>query len=462
MIITSKTNQARLLMHNGLLALNRATKRGMRIDVGYCKEMDIKLTKKLKTLEKRIRGTKFGKKWQKHYKMNIKSDVQLTDLLFKKMKMPVVKLTDKGNPSTSAECLDILSKEIPDLKLLAKYKILYVTHNTFIKAFLREQVDGYIHPGFYLHLIKTFRSSSEGPNFQQMPKRNKLQKRIVRRAIIPEKGFMLLEADYSGIEVRVACCVTKDKKLAYDTVHGDMHRDMAVEIFMLDEFLKKASEKDLRFAAKNGFVFPQFYGDYWKHCVPTLLKLSDMPLKGRFKKKDGFRLMTGINLGEHLNKKGIKSVKNFEHHIESLEQNFWQERYKTYGKWKKKQIKQYKEKGYLETVTGFTCQGVMSKNEITNYPMQGPAFHTLLNSFIEIDRREQAQGWKSFQTGQIHDATVLNVHPKEKDYVLENLKEVMIDHAKKTFKWINIPLEVEADIYEVDAPWSESAETIVF
>lgn len=464
-MISPKTNQARKLFHDGCLALNKSTMRGMRIDVGYCEKTHKKLNHKLKILDKRIKQSKFGRRWNKIYSnMNIRSDQQLSNILFDKMKMPVIKKTDKGNPSVDAEVLDTLSKNVSDLKKIAKYKTLYVANNTFIKAFLREHVDGYLHPAFPLNITKTFRSSSEGPNFQQFPKRNKLQKKIVRRAIIPRKGHQIIEADYGGIEVRIAACVTGDKKLAYDAVHGDMHRDMAIEIFLLDEFEKKGYEKELRFAGKNGFVFAQFYGDYWGNNVPTLLKLSEMPLKGKFKKENGKELMTGIHLGEHLINKNIKTIKQFEKHVEKIEYNFWNKRYKTYGKWKKDQVDRYSRTGWLETKTGFLCQGVMSKNEINNYQIQGPAFHCLLKDYIETDRRQTKQKWDTYLMGQIHDAMVFDVHPKEKDLLLEELKDIMIDWLpkQKQFRWVNIPLEVEADIFPVDGTWASESETIKF
>jgi len=462
-MILPKTSKARKLFHNGLQSLNRATIKGMRLDVGYCKNINKKLNKKLANLEKELKGSKFGKRWRKIYpNMKIKSDDQLSNILFNKMNMPIIKFTDKGNPSVDSGVLEILARGIPDLKIISKYKVLYVANNTFIKAFLREQVDGYIHPEFALHVIKTFRSGSYGPNFQQNPKRNPIQKEIVRRAIIPRKGHQFIAADFGGIEVRCACCVTKDKQLTHDTIHGDMHRDMAIEIYKLDDFIKKGYEKELRFAGKNGFVFPEFYGDFWKRCVPSLLKLANLPLKGTLKPKSGKKLMTGLYMGKHLRKKGIRSVKDFEKHVQAVEYSFWKERYKTYDKWKKDTIQEYKKKGYLITKTGFVCQGIMSNNEITNYPMQGPAFHTLLKCFNETDRRQQKNKWISGLVAQIHDEMILDAHPNETDYILDILKEIMTNWILKKFKWITVPLEVEADVYPVDGSWAEEAKTVVF
>ncbi len=458
----STTQDAMNLIHDGLLSLNRATKYGMCVDVKYCEKMHKNLSKRLIVLENKIKDSKLGKRWKKSYpNMNVKSGDQLSTILFDKMKLPVLKLTDKGNPSTDASVLDILSKDVPDLLLISKYKKIHVVNTTFLKGFLKEQINGMLHPSFPLHKVKTYRSSSESPNFHNNPKRDKLQKKLVRKAIIPRPNHKLIGADFSGIEVRVACCVTGDKKLAYDTVHGDMHRDMAIEIFCLDEFDKNGYEKELRFASKNGFIFAQFYGDYYGNNVPVLLKLAELSVKGKFKTNSGKKLQTGVYLGEQLINNGIKSVKQFTDHIEAIEYDFWNKRYKEYGQWRKDAVKEYKKKGWMRTVTGFIIKGAMSKNEITNYPMQGPAFHCLLKSFIEMDIRQQKYKWKSRQIGQIHDEQIFDTHPKEEKEVIENLSEVMKTWLPKQWDWINIPLEVEADIHEVNESWATKPKTII-
>ena len=456
------TQDAMNLINDGLIALNRATKYGMCVDVKYCEKIHVILTKKLNVLEDKIKDSKLGNKWKQVYgTVKIRSDAQLGTILFKKMKLPVLAETEKGNPSVSASVLDILSKDVPDLKLISEYKKLYIVNNTFIKGFLKEQVNGFLRPGFPLHKVKTYRSSSSDPNFHNNPKRDKLQKKLVRKAIRPRKGHQLVAADYSGVEVRGAGCITKDKTLIYDIVHGDMHRDMAKEIFKLDDFEKSGYEKELRFAAKNGFVFAQFYGDFYGNNVPALLKLSAMPAQGTFKKTDGKRLMTGKMMGEHLISKGIKNFKQFTDHIESIEYDFWNKRYKDYGNWRKAVVKKYKKEGEMKTVTGFTIRGVMSKNEITNYPIQGPAFHCLLKSYIEMDRRQQKYKWKSRQIGQIHDEMIWDTAPKEKQDVLDNMAEVMMHWLPKQWDWITVPLEVEADVFGVNKSWASEAETII-
>ena len=131
-------------------------------------------------------------------------------------------------------------------------------------------------------------NSSSMPNFQNYPVRDEQLKTIIRKAIIPRKGGQLLEIDYSGIEVRISVCVHKDPKMLeyINNPTTDMHRDMAMELFLLEE---EEVSKESRYCSKNGFVFPQFYGDYYESCaksiwqtvdkVKAVVKGSDLSLK---------------------------------------------------------------------------------------------------------------------------------------------------------------------------------------
>ena len=129
---------------------------------------------------------------------------------------------------------------IPELDNLLRIRKLKKVRDTYLEGFLREQVNGYIHPFFNLHLVRTYRSSSDHPNFQNIPKRDKEAMNIVRRAIFPRPGHQLLELDYSGLEVRIAACYHKDKTMLryIGDPHSDMHGDMAKQIFIIDDLIR--------------------------------------------------------------------------------------------------------------------------------------------------------------------------------------------------------------------------------
>ena len=105
--------------------------------------------------------------------------------------------------------------------------------------------------------------------------------------------------------------------------------------------------------------------------------------------------------------------------------------------------------------TGFRCSGVMTKNHVTNYPVQGTAFHCLLWSFIQLDKILYSGGWKSRIIGQIHDAIVFDVCPPELEKLLELVRKVTTKDLRKHWEWINIPLSVDAELCPVNGSWAE-------
>jgi DNA polymerase-1 len=100
----------------------------------------------------------------------------------------------------------------------------------------------------------------------------------------------------------------------------------------------------------------------------------------------------------------------------------------------------------------------MRKNECINIPIQGSAFHCLLWSFIQVDKISREQNWKSRLIGQIHDAMVLDVHPDELDMVASTVHKVTCEDLSKHWSWINVPLEVEAEVCPVDGSWNEKSD----
>lgn len=463
------TDGARQLFHEGIQALSEASMRGMRIDIPYCKKQNILLTKKTKRLKEQFLGTEMGKTWKRSYVTpNINSDTQLRDILFSKMKVKSIKTTEpseafpNGQDSVDNETLAIISKDIPELDIFLQYKKLDKVNNTYIGGLLKETVNGIVHPGFLLDRVRTFRSSSKNPNFQNQPNRDKEQKKIVRSAFIPREGFGFLPADFKGIEVAVSPCYHKDPKMLkyVRDPSTDMHGDMAIQCFLLDSFQKEGTEKTIRKGTKNGFVFPQFYGDYYGNNAVSLCTWVELPTKGRFSKATGLKLMTGKYLSDHLADKGIYSFDDFKDHIQSVEKDFWGRRFKVYGKWKETNVEEYYKKGWLKTLTGFVCRGIMGPNDINNYPIQGSAFHCLLKTFIEVNKRIKKYKFKSQLIGQIHDELVLEALEKERDDLLDMIREVVCYWLPKQWDWIIVPLEIEANIFDINANWASGSKEV--
>jgi DNA polymerase-1 len=106
-------------------------------------------------------------------------------------------------------------------------------------------------------------------------------------------------------------------------------------------------------------------------------------------------------------------------------------------------------------MTGFNYQGVMKKNDVLNYPIQGSAFHCLLWSIIQGIKVQVKEKWKSRLVSQIHDAIVMDVHPDELEHVVKTMKRIMCEDIVKHWGWITVPLDVDVEIHNVNDSWAD-------
>lgn len=446
------------LLHDGILAFANTERNGIRIDIDYCNKTQKKLDKKIEHLEDIFKATKFYHHWFKVFNKNINiySPQQLSHLLYTVRKLKAIRETNTGQQgATDDETLTQLG--IPALKTLVDIRRIKNQKN-HLNGFAREVVGEYMHPFFNLHTVRTFRGSSDRPNFQNIPKRDEQSMRICRQAIIPRKGHLIMEADFKGMEVRVSACYHKDPNMIKYIVDKstDMHRDYAQELFFLKRFDKSIHGHDqLRQATKNGFIFPQFYGDYYVGCAENMAFSWGKLPRGRWKSGQGILIEEGLYLSDLLINAGIKSFDQFVEHVKKIEQDFWGHRFRVYKRWKDQWWESYQEKGYFDTLTGFRCSGIMSRNDTTNYPVQGSAFHCLLWVYIQVDKIARKEKWRSRLMGQIHDSMVLDVHPKEFKHVYQTIERLVQIELPKHWKWIIVPMEIEFETCDIDKPWSE-------
>jgi len=450
------TKQAYQLLHNGILALARAEKQGFCIDVPYIERKQRQLTSKIQKLQDALKSDDFYIEWKKAFPFNINtnSPKQLEHILYKVKKLTPPKKTKTNKGSTDEESLKELN--IPFLNKLIRIRKLKKIKDTYLASFMREQVDGVIHPSYNLHIARTYRSSSSNPNMQNVPKRDEEAMTITRKAIIPRPGHQLLELDYGSLEVKIAACYHKDKNmLKYINNPGsDLHKDMTEQIFLckIDKHIKEHAL--LRSAVKNSFIFPQFYGDYYKNNALSLAKWCSLPKQGRWKKEQGVTF-EGRCISNHLIEKGIKSMNGFIDHLQKIESHFWKVRFFEYGKWKETWFREYQKQGAFEMKTGFICDGYMKKNDVINYPVQGAAFHCLLWSFIEADKVMIKEKWDTRLIGQIHDSILLDVHPDELIHVAQTIKRITTQNLPKAWDWLIVPLDIDAELCPVDGSWAE-------
>jgi len=438
--------EAYQLMHDGALTLAQVEANGIRVDVEYFQRQDQELAERLTDLERVLWRMPEAREWKGRYKekTNFNSPTQLSTMLFKVWGHKPTKETRRGNAAVDDEALRRVGSKFTET--LQTVRKLQKAKNTYIAQMLRCQTDGYLHPSFNLHLVQTYRSSSDGPNFQNIPVRDPEQGLIIRGGIIPrDRRRVIGEVDFSGIEVRVAACYHKDPTmLTYiKDPTKDMHRDMAAECYLLEP---TQVGKKIRYMGKSGFVFPAFYGSYHAQIAPAM-----------WKGIQEHKLVTedGVPLGEHLRAKGIKTLERFTDHIEKVERNFWDDRFPVYARWKREHYAQYLRRGWFDLLTGFRCQGPMRRNEVCNYPVQGAAFHCLLWSLIQLQRWMDEKRLESRIIGQIHDSIILDMAEDEVPQLLRKVKRVMTEEIREHWKWINVPLDVEAELAPPGRPWSE-------
>jgi len=432
----------------GLKALADAENHGIRMDEEHYEQQYVELTREIKELEQELLNSEeallFRKKTGRAIKLTSSTDLRI--LFYDILKIPPIKYTEKGEPSVDKEVLANLENEFA--KKLARLRKLLKVRDTYLAQFRREIVNGKMYPVFNLHIARTYRSSSETPNFQNIPARDEDAKRVTRGGIIPSPGFRICEVDYSAIEVRIIACYTKDPVLI-SYIHdpsSDMHRDQAKEIFILTD---EQVTKELRSYAKNKFVFPEFYGSYYKSCARDLWE---------FVVDAGLLTAEGITVKEHLARYGIKTYERFERHIQEVEAKFW-DRFRVVREWQEEMIEFYKRRGYVSTYFGFRRTDPLDRNRIINSPIQGTAFHCLLWSFIRLNEIRKEEGWRTALIGQIHDSIVSDLDLDETDHVLTTYRRVMCEDIRKEFDWIIVPLEIEIEMSPIDKSWYDKKET---
>ncbi|HDY89499.1 MAG TPA: hypothetical protein ENH82_15475 [bacterium] len=460
MTANPKTYEAYKLMHSGILAFARAEQQGIRVDTNYAENKKFHLTRKIDRLQTKLEQTNFYRRWAHitKTKPNINSNPQLAHYLYDVKKLEPARLTDSGKGSTDEDSLTQLN--IPELNDMLEIRKLRKVRDTYLDAFVREQVDGYVHPSFNLQLVRTYRSSSDRPNFQNIPIRDKEAMQACRKALYPRPGHQLLEVDYSGLEVRIIACYSQDPNLIRYTnnLASDIHADMAKQIFKLLNLNKSLPKhKTLRDAAKNGFIFPEFYGDYYKNCAKNLAYKWGELSQGRWKEGQGIKI-SEVYLSDHLISKGINSYKQFENHIKDIEEDFKTNRFPDQFRWQNRWWKAYQKCGYIDMKTGFRCSDLMNKKQVSNTPIQGSAFHCLLWSFIRVDEIMREEKWNTRLIGQIHDSIILDVHPSELHHVAKIVRRVTCEELPKAWSWIIVPLSVDMELADVDKSWAEKEE----
>ena len=215
---------------------------GIKLNTDYLRQFSTELEESISDLEQHIYG-------HADHEFNISSPTQLADVLFTKLNLPTdgVKKGKTGY-STAASELDKLRGLHPIIDLISQYREVTKLKNTYVDT-LPTMVDksSRLHTTFNLTIAPTGRLSSADPNLQNIPVRTELGKRI-RTAFVAEKGNVLVSADYSQFEIRLAAALSGDQAMieAFNA-DRDIHKETAAQVYGIEsERVTKAQ----RYSAK--------------------------------------------------------------------------------------------------------------------------------------------------------------------------------------------------------------------
>ena len=338
---------------------------------------------------------------------NINSTKQLGEILFEKLKLPVIKKNKTGY-STDVDVLEKLKNEHPVIKELLEYRQLVKLHSTFVEGlipFINPETNR-IHSKFHQTVTATGRISSTEPNLQNIPTRFELGQQL-RKVFKPEGENLFIDADYSQIELRVLAHISEDKNMinAFNA-DEDIHAQVASRVWNIP--IKEVT-KEQRGEAK-AINFGIVYG------------ISD------------------FGLGEQL---GIPK-KQAKEYIEQ-----YLEKYKGIKKFMHNIVEDAKENGFVETI--YHRRRYVPELKSNNYmvrqfgsrvamntPIQGTAADIMKIAMINIYNRIKRENLKSKLILQVHDELLIETVPEEKETISNILKNEMENVIK-----LKVPLKAD-------------------
>ena len=346
---------------------------------------------------------------------NINSPKQLGDILFDKLKLPGGK-KNKNGYSTSADILEKLAPESPLVADVLKYRGLAKLKSTYVDG-LYPCIgdDGRIHSTFHQTITATGRISSSDPNLQNIPIRME-QGRLIRKAFVPEEGFIFVDADYSQIELRIMAHMSGDEKLieAYNS-EADIHRITASNVFHVP--FEDVTDQMRRNAKAVNFGI--IYGI------------------------SSFGLSQDLSIS-------VKEAKAF------IERYF--ETYPGVKDFVDSLVKNAKEQGYVTTMfsrerpvpeltSGNFMQRSFGERVAMNAPIQGTAADIMKIAMIGVLRRLKREGLRSRMILQVHDELLIETALEERDRVCALLKEEM-EKAASLSVALSVSMSTGNDWYE--------------
>lgn len=327
------------------------------------------------------------------YTFNLNSPKQLGEALFDKLGLPPRKKNQRGY-STDAETLESLRSYSPVIEDILKYRTYSKLLSTYVEGLLKALgSDGRIHSTFIQTEARTGRISSTEPNLQNIPIRTELGSRL-RGYFRAGAGQMLVDADYSQIELRILAHITGDEHMQQAFLSGgDIHRSTAAKIYHLPE---EAVDHHLRSSAK-AINFGIMYG------------------------KGAFSLSKDLGI----------SVKEADQFLKTYLDTFP----KVDG-YMKSCIADAKQNGYVETLFGrrrplpelassnFQVRA-SGERMARNTPIQGTAADIIKMAMVHVWQRLRDEGLQARLLLQVHDELIIEAPEQEVEQVQRLVREEM-------------------------------------
>lgn len=377
---------------------------GVLVDPKLLHAQSKELDKKMQTLEAEVydlAGETF----------NLNSPKQLQEVLYERLKLPVLEKTPTGQPSTAESVMQALAEKYPLPKMILEYRSLSKIKSTYTDKLPNQinQKTGRVHTSYHQAITSTGRLSSSDPNLQNIPIRT-AEGRKVRAAFIAEQGYKIVTADYSQIELRIVANLSQDKGLVAAFTQGDdVHKSTAASVFGVP--LEQVT-KDQRRSAK-AINFGLLYG------------MSSF----------GLAKQLGISRGQaesHMERyfACFPDVKNF---VEGV-------------------LKTAKAQGYVETLLGrrlylpeLNVSNVTrrraAERAAVNAPMQGTNADIIKLAMIQLHHWTITTNDQVRMIMQVHDELVFEVSEKMIDQAVEKIK-----YSMENVVPLDVPLKVDIGV----------------
>ncbi len=380
--------------------LARMEHAGMRVDANALAAFGSEMEVQLKTLEQHIYEEAGGP-------FNINSPKQLGEVLFERLQLPHGKKTKTGW-STNADVLEKLRWENPIVEEVLQYRQYAKFRSTYCDGLLKVIApDGRIHTSFQMTVTATGRLSSTEPNLQNIPTRTQLGSEF-RRMFVPADGCVLVDADYSQIELRLLAHIADDEAMKQAFLTGeDIHTVTAAQVF--------------------GVPSDQVTKQMRSHA-----------------KAVNFGIVYGISAFSLAQDIGVP-VYEAKEYIET-----YFERFPGIRRYMDEVVAQAKERGYVETLmhrrralpelaaSNFNTRS-FGERVARNMPIQGTAADVIKLAMVRVDERLHKENLKAKLILQVHDELIVECPEEEKETVARLLTEEMEGAVH-----LSVPLTAEA------------------